>query len=58
MAGVTSGIEPIFDFKYVRRSESLSESVFNVEHPLIVEYRKIGEIRNEDPLPGLLCHRS
>lgn len=52
MAGVTSGIEPIFDFKYVRRSESLSESVFDVEHPLIVEYRKIGEIRNEDPLPG------
>jgi len=52
MAGVTSGIEPIFDFKYVRRSESLSESLFDVEHPLIVEYRKIGEIRNEDPLPG------
>jgi ribonucleoside-diphosphate reductase alpha chain len=26
--------------------------VFDVEHPLIVEYRKIGEIRNEDPLPG------
>ena len=28
MAGVTSGIEPIFDINYVRRSESLSESVF------------------------------
>ena len=52
MAGVTSGIEPIFDVKYVRRSESLSESVFEVEHPLIREYRKISESRSEDPLPG------
>ena len=40
MAGVTSGIEPIFDIKYVRRSESLSESVFEVEHPLIAEYQE------------------
>jgi len=52
MAGVTSGIEPIFDVKYVRRSESLSESVFEVEHPLIAEYRKISESRSEDPLPA------
>jgi ribonucleoside-diphosphate reductase alpha chain len=52
MAGVTSGIEPIFDVKYVRRSESLSESVFDVEHPLIAEYRKISETRSEDPLPA------
>jgi ribonucleoside-diphosphate reductase alpha chain len=51
MAGVTSGIEPIFDTNYVRRSESLSESVFEVEHPLIAEYRKISESRSEDPLP-------
>jgi ribonucleoside-diphosphate reductase alpha chain len=52
MAGVTSGIEPIFDMKYVRRSEALSESVFEVEHPLIAEYRKISESRSEDPLPA------
>jgi ribonucleoside-diphosphate reductase alpha chain len=52
MAGVTSGIEPIFDVKYVRRSESLSESVFDVEHPLIAEYRKVSESRSEDPLPA------
>ena len=52
MAGVTSGIEPIFDIKYVRRSESLSESVFEVEHPLVAEYRKITESRKEDPLPS------
>jgi len=49
---VTSGIEPIFDVKYVRRSESLSESVFDVEHPLIAEYRRIGERSNKDPLPA------
>jgi ribonucleoside-diphosphate reductase alpha chain len=52
MAGVTSGIEPIFDINYVRRSESLTESVFEVEHPLIAEYRKISESRSEDPLPA------
>jgi ribonucleoside-diphosphate reductase alpha chain len=52
MAGVTSGIEPIFDVKYVRRSESLSESVFDVEHPLIAEYGKISKNRSEDPLPA------
>ena len=54
MAGVTSGIEPIFDVKYVRRSESLSESVFEVEHPLIAEYRKISKSRIEDPLPAYI----
>jgi ribonucleoside-diphosphate reductase alpha chain len=52
MAGVTSGIEPIFDVKYIRRSESLFESVFEVEHPLIAEYRKISESRSEDSLPA------
>ena len=52
MAGVTSGIEPIFDIKYVRRSESLSESVFEVEHPLIAEYKRIAKHRKEDPLPA------
>ena len=52
MAGVTSGIEPIFDINYVRRSESLSESVFKVEHPLAAEYRKITETHKEDPLPS------
>jgi ribonucleoside-diphosphate reductase alpha chain len=52
MAGVTSGIEPIFDVKYVRRSESLSERVFEVEHPLIGNFRKIKEGRSEDPLPA------
>jgi ribonucleoside-diphosphate reductase alpha chain len=54
MAGVTSGIEPIFDVKYVRRSESLSESVFEVEHPLIAEYRKISKSCSEDPLPAYI----
>jgi ribonucleoside-diphosphate reductase alpha chain len=52
MAGATSGIEPIFDINYVRRSESLSERVFEVEHPLVAEYRKITESRKEDPLPS------
>jgi ribonucleoside-diphosphate reductase alpha chain len=52
MAGVTSGIEPIFDLKYLRRSESLSESLFEVQHPLVAEYKKTNESREEDPLPA------
>ena len=52
MAGVTSGIEPIFDINYVRRSESLSEDVFEVEHPLVADYRKNTQTRKADPLPS------
>jgi ribonucleoside-diphosphate reductase alpha chain len=35
LAGVTSGIEPIFDLTYVRLSESLSQHTFKVYHPLV-----------------------
>ncbi len=38
LAGTTSGIEPIFDLSYTRRSESLSESTFTVYHPLVRTY--------------------
>jgi ribonucleoside-diphosphate reductase alpha chain len=38
LAGVTSGIEPIFALTYVRRSESLSQEYFRVVHPLAVLY--------------------
>ncbi len=39
LAGCTSGIEPIFDLSYTRRSESLSQSEFQVTHPLVAQYR-------------------
>lgn len=38
LAGTTSGIEPIFDLYYLRRSESLSQAQFKVYHPLVREY--------------------
>lgn len=38
MAGITSGIEPIFALSYVRRSESLSQEFFHVLHPLVMRY--------------------
>jgi len=38
LAGVTSGIEPIFDLYYIRRSESLSQREFKVYHPLVRQY--------------------
>jgi len=40
MAGVTSGIEPIFAFTYQRRSESLSQGSFIVMHRLVESYFK------------------
>lgn len=38
LAGTTSGIEPIFDLFYVRRSESLTQREFKVYHPLVKQY--------------------
>jgi ribonucleoside-diphosphate reductase alpha chain len=51
LAGVTSGIEPIFDLAYIRRSESLSQEVFTVYHPLVREYMTRFQIEREADLP-------
>lgn len=51
LAGVTSGIEPIFDLAYVRRSESLSQTIFKVYHPLVREYMARFGITREEDLP-------
>lgn len=40
LTGTTSGVEPIFSLKYHRRSESLSQEWYDVEHPLVREYRE------------------
>jgi len=41
MAGVSTGIEPIFQVKYYRRSESLSQKEFEVFHPTVNDYFKV-----------------
>lgn len=51
LAGCSSGIEPIFAFSYVRRSESLSSEEFNVYHPLVKEYMNQFNIKDEKDLP-------
>jgi ribonucleoside-diphosphate reductase alpha chain len=51
LAGVTSGIEPIFDLSYIRRSESLSQELFKVYHPLVREYMQRFRIEREEDLP-------
>jgi ribonucleoside-diphosphate reductase alpha chain len=51
LAGVTSGIEPVFALSYVRRSESLSKEFFKVYHPLVQRYMEKYNIENEDELP-------
>ncbi len=50
LAGTTSGIEPIFDLGYTRRSESLSQATFTVYHPLVKEYMERSGT-SEDALP-------
>jgi ribonucleoside-diphosphate reductase alpha chain len=51
LAGTTSGIEPIFDLGYTRRSESLSQQTFAVYHTLVRTYMERFGIANEDGLP-------
>ena len=51
LAGVTSGVEPIFDISYIRRSESLSKEVFTVYHTLVREYMQRCGIEREQDLP-------
>ncbi|HXX39628.1 MAG TPA: adenosylcobalamin-dependent ribonucleoside-diphosphate reductase [bacterium] len=50
LAGTTSGIEPIFDLSYTRRSESLSQNTFTVYHPLVRAYMQRFGVA-EDALP-------
>jgi len=38
LAGVSSGIEPLFSLSYLRRSDSLSQREFKVFHPLVRTY--------------------
>ena len=51
LAGTTSGIEPIFDLGYTRRSESLSQETFTVYHPLVRAYMQRFGLADEDALP-------
>jgi len=51
LAGVTSGIEPVFALSYVRRSESLSKEFFKVYHPLVKRYMEKYGIKSEEELP-------
>jgi ribonucleoside-diphosphate reductase alpha chain len=47
----SSGIEPIFALSYKRKSKSMSKEEFNVEHPLVKEYRKVLDIKASiDPI--------
>ncbi|MDE1868990.1 MAG: adenosylcobalamin-dependent ribonucleoside-diphosphate reductase [Candidatus Micrarchaeota archaeon] len=51
LVGSSSGIEPIFTFSYIRRSETLSQEYFKVYHPLVKEYMKVTNIKSDSDLP-------
>ncbi len=51
LAGTTSGVEPIFDLSYVRRSESLSQEYFKVYHPLVGRYINMFNLQDDTQLP-------
>ncbi|MGQ9601375.1 MAG: adenosylcobalamin-dependent ribonucleoside-diphosphate reductase [Candidatus Bipolaricaulia bacterium] len=52
LAGVSSGIEPLFSLSYVRRSESLGQEEFHVLHPLVRAYLERKGLK-EDELSAL-----
>jgi ribonucleoside-diphosphate reductase alpha chain len=51
LAGCTSGIEPIFSLRYVRKSKSLSKGEFDVYHPLVRAYLRKKGLKSEKELP-------
>ncbi|MGC9116726.1 MAG: adenosylcobalamin-dependent ribonucleoside-diphosphate reductase [Conexivisphaera sp.] len=51
LAGVSSGIEPIFAISYRRRSESLSKKEYKVYHPTVKIYMDMFGIQDEGNLP-------
>ncbi len=51
LAGVSSGIEPIFDIAYNRRSESLTQENHKVYHPLAKQYMDDNNILDSTELP-------
>ncbi len=53
LAGCTSGIEPIFELSYVRKSKSLSKGEFQVHHPLVQEYMDRFGLKDPKELPNL-----
>ncbi|MFQ5553489.1 MAG: adenosylcobalamin-dependent ribonucleoside-diphosphate reductase, partial [Thermoplasmata archaeon] len=48
LTGTTSGVEPIFSLEYLRRSESLTKEWYEVEHPLVREYRRMTGDQGDD----------
>ena len=51
LAGVSSGIEPLFSLSYLRRSDSLSKREFKVFHPLVREYMERFKVEERDLPP-------
>jgi len=49
MAGVSTGIEPIFAVKFFRRSESLSKGEYEVFHPTVQMYMKVNKTQQLPP---------
>jgi len=51
LAGVSSGIEPIFAISYKRRSESLSKKEYKVYHPTVKMYMDRFNVADERSIP-------
>lgn len=53
MLGVSGGIEPIFEISYIRKTESLNdeENYYKVYTPIVAEYMKVYNLKNEEELP-------
>ncbi len=56
MLGVSTGIEPIYDITYTRKTESLhgKDAYYKVYTPIVKEYIEIKGIENESDLPNFI----
>lgn len=55
MLGISGGIEPIYDFSYTRKTESLhseGDIYYKVYTPIVKEYMELNGLHEEDELPN------
>jgi ribonucleoside-diphosphate reductase alpha chain len=53
MLGISGGIEPIYNYSYIRKTESLhdEDKYYTVYTPIVKEYMSFSELNNESELP-------
>lgn len=58
MLGISGGIEPIYDYSYTRKTESLhgEDTYYKIYTPIVAQYMEMFGIDNEDDLPDFFTN--